>query len=474
MTKADAAAAMATTPAQFFGYSQTRMFSTPRLELETLQLRALQQRFHDLRDRLPVLKKMADGNNIAEIDRLEDIVPLLFKHTIYKSYPSSLLASNQFDKLTKWLGKLTTVDVSRIDVSHCDSIDSWLRAMDEQTSLRIAHSSGTTGTVSFLPMTADDYRRKVSYWPLTFLQKFGEPSDYDGSILNIEVIKFDYRSSYRSGGRVTDYVAELIAGSEARYHTLYPQRMSSDLLYLAGKIRAAQAAGSLDKIDMSPALLARKDEFAALQHMEKELRDNFFTRLGESLRGRRVILYGYSGTVFQMMQSYLASGREMKNLFAPDSIMVSGGGGKGVELPADWQAQLKAFTGVCDIINTYAMSEIMGMHPQCAHGNYHILPSVLPFVLDPGTGESLPRTGRTKGRAAFFDLGADTRWGGFISGDEIAIEWDAPCPCGRIGAHVVGNIERYGANQGGDDKINCAGTPQAQEEALDFLMDLKI
>ncbi|MET0356531.1 MAG: hypothetical protein ABW044_07110, partial [Cellvibrio sp.] len=189
MANSNRALAMCEQPATYFDYSQTKMYSVPRAELEKIQLLGLQHRFHSLRDRLPVLKKMADGNHVTEINGLEDVVPLLFKHTIYKSYPSSLLTNNQYDKLTKWLGKLTTIDVSGVDVSGCDGIDSWLKTMDERTSLRIAHSSGTTGTVSFLPMTAADYRRKVSYWPMTFLQKFGETSRYNGSPVNIDVIK---------------------------------------------------------------------------------------------------------------------------------------------------------------------------------------------------------------------------------------------------------------------------------------------
>ncbi|MCY1302249.1 hypothetical protein D9M70_518980 [compost metagenome] len=95
-------------------------------------------------------------------------------------------------------------------------------------------------------------------------------------------------------------------------------------------------------------------------------------------------------------------------------------------------------------------------------------------MLDPETGKALPRTGRQTGRAAFFDLGADLRWGGFITGDEITVEWDKPCACGRPSRYVAGAIQRYSDKNGGDDKITCAASEQSHREAMDFLNTLEL
>ena len=76
---------------------------------------------------------------------------------------------------------------------------------------------------------------------------------------------------------------------------------------------------------------------------------------------------------------------------------------------------------------------------------------------------------RVTGRAAFFDLAAETRWGGFISGDEITVNWEDECPCGRKSQFIEGTIERYSDKRGGDDKISCAATENAHKEAMDFL-----
>ena len=138
-------------------------------------------------------------------------------------------------------------------------------------------------------------------------------------------------------------------------------------------------------------------------------------------------------------------------------------------MPADWREQVCDFIGINETGMCYGMTEARALHHKCAFNHYHFAPWVVPFVLDPDTSRPLPRRGRTTGRAAFFDLGADTRWGGFISGDEVTVDWDTPCPCGQTTAWAEDGIQRISAKRGGDDKINCAATESAHREAMDFL-----
>jgi hypothetical protein len=63
------------------------------------------------------------------------------------------------------------------------------------------------------------------------------------------------------------------------------------------------------------------------------------------------------------------------------------------------------------------------------------------------------------GRAGFFDISVDGRWNGVISGDKIAITYDA-CDCGARSPSIRDNITRY-ADLSGGDKITCAGTVDA-------------
>src|SRR3546814_12238421 len=85
------------------------------------------------------------------------LAPLLYPHTVYKSYPISYLERARFDKLTKWLGGLTTVDISNVDASGIESIDDWLDLIDAETPLTVAHTSGTTGKLSFVPRTKEQW-----------------------------------------------------------------------------------------------------------------------------------------------------------------------------------------------------------------------------------------------------------------------------------------------------------------------------
>jgi len=128
----DEARAFATSPAQFFGQSWHAMQHVERERLEELQLEALRLRFSELRDAIPTVSAMAGEQDVESIDQLDDIVPLLFQHSVYKSYPLSLLVKNRFDALTRWLDRLTTHDLSGLQVAHCDGLDSWLDVLESE------------------------------------------------------------------------------------------------------------------------------------------------------------------------------------------------------------------------------------------------------------------------------------------------------------------------------------------------------
>ncbi|MEJ5976290.1 hypothetical protein WG901_06570 [Novosphingobium sp. PS1R-30] len=80
-------------------------------------------------------------------------------------------------------------------------------------------------------------------------------------------------------------------------------------------------------------------------------------------------------------------------------------------------------------------------------------------ALVPGVGE-----GKVEGRAAFFDLSMDGRWGGVISGDHIEVDY-SPCACGNRSPSIADNVYRYSDIEG-DDKIGCAGTVDAYVRGL--------
>jgi len=149
-----------------------------------------------------------------------------------------------------------------------------------------------------------------------------------------------------------------------------------------------------------------------------------------------------------------------------------GGGGKGTVLPPDYLETIIEFSGIRKWDVSYGMTELIGFIPKCEQGHYHVPPYDIPFVLDPESGAAYPRKGIVTGRFAFLDLLSQTSWGGLVSGDKVTINFDGGCACGRTGAYIHSDIERYSATVTGDDKITCAATVDNTDAALKQLLDL--
>ncbi|MFA5630570.1 MAG: hypothetical protein WC997_03570 [Porticoccaceae bacterium] len=462
------AQAFASDPAEYFRFSYTNMHSLPREELEALQLAALQYRLDSFYTSIAMVKKMADRQHFDGIEKLEDVVPMLFEHTMYKSYPPSLLENGRFDKLTFWLNKLTSHDLANLDTSGCEGITDWVKLLDDESPLKISHSSGTSGVMSFNPFSKDEYRLFGKTYPICFTQEFGDPpATADTFIPKMHVVSPSHRHGGNAFVRGTDMFAEFIAGGEERVHTLYPGRLDSDVLYLAARIRAAKVRGDLSSLKISPALLARQKDFEKEQASMAQDMERFFNDVTTDLAGERVFVLTTWNMIYELAKTGLSRG--IRGVFSPQSVVVSGGGAKGLVRPDDWHEPVCEFTGVQRLKGGYGMSEICASNAMCSHGHYHIAPWLITYVLDPDTSECLPRQGTVTGRAAFYDLLANSHWGGFITGDEITVHWDGDCPCGATSAYIEDNINRYSDKRGGDDKISCAATPEAHKEALDFL-----
>ena len=148
---------------------------------------------------------------------------------------------------------------------------------------------------------------------------------------------------------------------------------------------------------------------------------------------------------------------------------MGGGGAKGVPLPDDLEDVICKFFNTERMIASYGMTEMNSFSVLCESDRYHLPPWVTPWLLDLETGQPLPRSGKQTGRAAFFDMTAESCWGGLVTGDLVTIDWDHNCECGRSSVALEKTIQRVSEAQGGDDKITCAATPGAQAEAMEFL-----
>lgn len=453
-------------PAKFFNYNLADFFSgLSQQEIEELQFAALRYRFNALKDKVGMLQRLADGQGIRDLNELGDVIPLLFEHTIYKSYPPSLLENSRFDQINKFISRLTAHDLTTIDVSHCKSIDEWQMLMDEKTPLRIVHSSGTTGVLSFLPISDNENDISGDLFRMRCYRTTG-PTPLDPDIIAIY-------PTFRSGGGAgfkgpEDGLKHLLGGDESRLFVAFPFRMSSDLMYLAARIRNAKANGTLDRLKIPQFLIKQQKAYETLQKDMPVLLTNFLTGIIEEHKGKRVIMSGVWHQFHKMATAGLEKGIE--RAFAPNSFVRLGGGAKGMVQPPNWDKDICRFVGIDKIEETYGMTEVRQVHDKCDNGHFHFSPVVIPFVLDPDTSKPLSREGVVTGRAAYFDLCAESRWGGFITGDEVTVNWDAAaCGCGRSTPFIVGDISRLSERRGGDDKISCAASDNAHKEAMDFL-----
>ena len=462
-----------TDPVALVEHSLQNWTHMPAEQINALQLAGLKRRFGEMRERIPVLKKLADGEGIERIEQLDDVVPLLFEHTMFKSYPPSLLEKNNFTAINKWLGRLVIPElaekIAAVDVSACKGLDDWFDTMDREIpELCLSHTSGTSGTLSFLPCSTREFEkaaevRKLYAWNMT---------GADTPDPRLHTADPYYRKGYLSHLRGMGALARVLLPDLSHFHPAYPSTLSSDVLRLGARLRAAHNNGTLDRLVIAPELLAKKKAFDQQQAEMPQHLAAFFDDIATRLKGKRVYIGGTWNLLHNMAKAGLERGLE--GVFHPDSYIATTGGAKGVVPPENWREDVMRFIGVKTLHESYAMSEVVsGSAMRCEHGHFHFSPTAIPFLLDPETSKPLPRHGRQTGRAAFFDLGADIHWGGFITGDEVTIEWDEPCGCGRHSHYTVGAIQRYSEKNGGDDKITCAASEQSHREAMDFLNTLE-
>jgi hypothetical protein len=301
---------------------------------------------------------------------------------------------------------------------------------------------------------------------------FGPNSGPDILVNHLPVISPGYRYGAGNSQRNTNLRVEMFGGGEDNALFMYPTaRFSADVASLAGRLKNAETRGEQGNLELAPALLRRRDELAQLERERPEQVERFFELAAERFGGRDVIINAVWPIMFECAEAGLARGH--RKLFGAGSVLITGGGPKGRVLPDDWREQVVDFLGYDRAYEMYGMSEWMSVCWRCERGNYHLPPTLVPFMLDPATGAVLPRRDDTTGRFAAFDLLPWTYWGGLVSGDEVTLSgWDTPCGCGRNGPFVYPAIRRYSEKEGGDDRILCSGAPEAHDSALAFLAQL--
>jgi hypothetical protein len=420
------------------------MFSHPRAEIEAKQLTAADAVFQQLRAKIPVLERRARETGTERIASFEDIVPLLFAHTVYKSYPESFIENGRWDRMLAWLSTLSADDWTGMNVEGVKDADDWLERLKSAGCMVLA-TSGSSGKCSFLPASSADrvikerHFRNVVGWPYV---KSGNQYEtfwtgpIEGPNSAIEAGQFARDHWARPGG----------------FHYLIKEPLKITDVADAAKLNRRMREGT-----------ATPSEIEAFQKKNAEAGKRIAAGITEFidtiLEMRREPIY-ISGLWAQHMQ-IVERGRQKgigDGEFHPQSVINAGGGIKGVALPDDYQEQVARFYG--DVIRpgAYGMTEMAQVMSRCEAGRYHRPPGLIWLQLDqPGERLVNARHGVVEGRFAFLDLVYTGRWGGCITGDKVQIDWSETCPCGRPGPTILDTIVRY-AQAGEDDHIGCAGT----------------
>ena len=449
-------------PETWFDGGYESLYELSWRDYEDAQNAALKRRFDRLGESVAGLAKLAKREGVSAVDSPEDAAPLLFDHRIYKSYPLSIIEKRDVRRLNGWLDRLTTHDLTQVDLVGVETVEGWLDRLDENGML-VGHSTGTTGKLSFVPRS----RTELPAWTRAYNEMTRSATGVDPATDPVETFFPGYRGGHHMMLKMLMLFNVAAAGGPEHYHTLYQTHIPADLSSLAGRLQSAEERGEIDKLGFDPALIAARDRLVEQAHNRERDLEAWFAKLFEEFRGKRVKLGGTAADLIRTARSGLAKG--VRPEFGAGSFIMTGGGLKGMtDAPDDWEGFVKDYFGLDTIGMMYGMSEWMGGVGRCAAGHYHVTPHTIPMLFDRDM-TLLPRQGAQTGRFAFVDLLAQTYWGGFISGDEVTITWEEDCPCGWKGPRIAPQIRRFSEMEGGDDKISCAGSAQAYNAFLDFV-----
>lgn len=418
-------------------------------DIEARQLEAARELVAERLEQIPVLRRRATDSGVGEIRSFADLVPLLFAHTAYKSYPASLVEQGKWGRLLQWMQTLSTAKVTDVDVEGVRDVDEWMDRLRDAGHMVLA-TSGSSGKVSFLNHTLGDsenktrHYRRMSGWPYIKADNsrvafMTSPSRGPNSA--IEAAHNTAKVWARPGG--------------AHFLTDEPLRLTD--ISASAALNARMADGTATPAEITAAQDAAKARGERMNAAMDIFVDKLLTHRHEPM-----VVSGLWAQHMSIIERAHARGVPDGD-FHPQTMVSAGGGLKGVTLPDDYKERVDRFYGKVVRNNAYGMTEMAQTCPKCQCGRYHRPPGLIWLLLD-ADGEKLltaedGEDGVVTGRFAFLDLLYEGRWGGLISGDKVTIDFK-DCPCGRAGPTILDTITRF-SQPGESDHIGCAGTIDA-------------
>jgi len=426
-------------------------YDIPAAELRETQIAAINERFQERKGQIKLVAHRATEAGINEVRSLEEVVKLLLPHTAYKSYPENFLAQKRWDRLSKWLDTVSTHRVPVAKVCDVAEVDDWIEKLSAN-GFFVSCSSGTTGKSAMLVASQKDMDWCKKEAVATYSWGSGVKPARDRRIFGMAPVAHVPRNLATGEA----YTAALQDPNYERFAYPVPPITVGGLTQMV-VLRKSIADGTA-----KPGEIAAFEETSAARQKAVDAAVGITARAVVEARRGKIHVSGLWAGLFNVAKAVRDLGYSAKD-FNPENSIYVGGGLKRAKLPDDYREFVYATFNIQPERNyqNYSMQEMHSGMPRChAGGRYHVPPWVVPLILDKTGDELLPIIdGEYEGRAAFFDLSLDGRWGGVISGDRISIDF-SPCACGNKGPSIRDNIARY-ADLEGDDKIGCAGTVDA-------------
>ena len=411
----------------------------------------MNERFQERKEAIKLVGHRAREAGLTEVRSHEDVVQLLLPHTAYKSYPESYLMAEKWDRLSKWLDTVSTYRVPLTDPASIDGMDGWIDRL-AQSGHYVSCSSGTTGKSAMLVASAKDMEWCRQEAVAAYSWGSGVKPAQDRRMFALAPVA----KVARNDATGEAYIAALQDPRYERFAYPVPPMTVGGLTGMV-VLRKSIADGTA-----KPGDIAKYEELSAAR--QKVVDDAVGITAQALIEARSGVLHvtGLWAGLYNVAKAVRDLGYSAKD-FNPENSIYVGGGLKRAKLPDDYREFVYETFNISPDRNyqNYSMQELHSGMPRCQKGNrYHVPAWVVPLPLNKNGDELLPiEKGEFEGRAAFFDLSIDGRWGGVISGDKISIDF-SPCACGHKGPSIRDNVTRY-ADIEGDDKIGCAGTVDA-------------
>lgn len=425
-------------------------FNTPADVLDPIRLAAAQELFIERIKQIPLLAKRAADAGIDSIESFDDLVPLLFAHTVYKSYPQQFFTKGRWDAMLQWLQTLSVSDLSNVDMTDVKDVDDWLSRLWD-AGHAVLCTSGSSGKVSFLTHTVADRARKTRHlrwtqaWPFTS-PSAGRPVFWFGPMVG------------RNSAVEMGITNEENWGRPDETNALDKKPLLISEVSRTAAMRTKIAAGTATPDEIMEFEKAQTEKSVAGRAEVDALIDKLL-----DMRREPLFIYGLWAQHFMVRDRARERGIPDGD-FHPDTVLFPAGGIKGLNMPDDYREQITAFYGDVIQIGTYGMTEMAQLMPRCEARCYHVPPGLILMLLDQ-EGERLLTAedavdGKLTGRVGFLDLLYEGRWGGLITGDKAVMDLSDHCACGRAGPVILDTVARY-AQAGEEDHIGCAGTIDA-------------